>query len=586
MAIVQISRITNRKGLTENLPQLAGAELGWAVDSRRLFIGNGTLQEGAPVIGNTEILTEFSDITALSDYTYSDIAVGYAAQTGPTASDPVVRTVQAKLDDFASVRDFGAVGDGLADDTEAINRALFQLYCVAGNTAVRRSLYFPAGTYRITESIIIPTFAKLVGEGADCSIIFLDTSSDISSLSAYVARFGDSKQQVGANIANNGATAPRNIEISYMTFQTQEETDIFLAEDASQCYFDSVNFIGPLTQATIPGVNNIGDIPNVNVTPPGNPQTTLNAVFSGALVNDGVQDLATTDWWVYNGAVWSNSGPSASPPAAVPDISCVRFASTPTLVCNQITFDKCRFSGMKYAFETDQQVQAVTISNGKFDTLYQGVVLGAGTPILGGPTGFRIVQNMFDLVFREGIVISDAELNVSAYNTFYNVAEGYTGNPIYPIITFATDNNVSLSDMFERTDAEALVNPRIRITGQYASNTTAQNQLGRYFRESGHTVDLFDNSVNQDVAIVNSSQTKAFRFDYTIVRLGAIRTGTITVAADLATPIPAYTDDYTENLDTGVTLAVSSGGTSVVVAYTTTATGSDGVLTYSISHLA
>ena len=62
MAIVQISRITNRKGLQENLPQLAGAELGWSCDERRLFIGNGTLQEGAPVIGNTEILTEFSEI--------------------------------------------------------------------------------------------------------------------------------------------------------------------------------------------------------------------------------------------------------------------------------------------------------------------------------------------------------------------------------------------------------------------------------------------------------------------------------------------------------------------------------------------
>ena len=59
MAIVQISRITQRKGLQENLPQLAGAEFGWSIDERRLFIGNGTLQEGAPVIGNTEILTEF-----------------------------------------------------------------------------------------------------------------------------------------------------------------------------------------------------------------------------------------------------------------------------------------------------------------------------------------------------------------------------------------------------------------------------------------------------------------------------------------------------------------------------------------------
>ena len=53
MAIVQISRITNRKGLTVDLPSpLAGAELGWATDERRLFIGNGTLAEGAPVVGN------------------------------------------------------------------------------------------------------------------------------------------------------------------------------------------------------------------------------------------------------------------------------------------------------------------------------------------------------------------------------------------------------------------------------------------------------------------------------------------------------------------------------------------------------
>ena len=37
MAIVQISRITARKGLLENLPQLAGAELGWATDQRRVL---------------------------------------------------------------------------------------------------------------------------------------------------------------------------------------------------------------------------------------------------------------------------------------------------------------------------------------------------------------------------------------------------------------------------------------------------------------------------------------------------------------------------------------------------------------------
>ena len=85
MAIVQISRITHRKGLSENLPQLAGAEFGWATNTRKLYIGNGTLSEGAPVIGNTEVLTEFSDILNLaSTYTYKGAAAGYTVQTGPT----------------------------------------------------------------------------------------------------------------------------------------------------------------------------------------------------------------------------------------------------------------------------------------------------------------------------------------------------------------------------------------------------------------------------------------------------------------------------------------------------------------------
>lgn len=60
MAIIQISRIQHRRGLQEDLPQLASAELGWSIDTRRLYIGNGTLEEGAPTLGVTEILTEYS----------------------------------------------------------------------------------------------------------------------------------------------------------------------------------------------------------------------------------------------------------------------------------------------------------------------------------------------------------------------------------------------------------------------------------------------------------------------------------------------------------------------------------------------
>ncbi len=66
MAVTQISKIQIRRGLQENLPQLASAEMGWSIDERRLFIGNGTLAEGAPSTGVTEILTSQSIYTELN----------------------------------------------------------------------------------------------------------------------------------------------------------------------------------------------------------------------------------------------------------------------------------------------------------------------------------------------------------------------------------------------------------------------------------------------------------------------------------------------------------------------------------------
>lgn len=531
MAIVQVSRITNRKGLTENLPQLAGAELGWCLDSRRLFIGNGTLQEGAPVIGNTEILTEFSDIVADARYTYKDLAVGYAAQTGPTPSDPVVRTVQEKLDDFASVRDFGAVGDGQADDTDAINRALNQLYCQEINTQIRRSLFFPAGTYRVTQSIIIPTYAKLVGEGADCTTIFLDQSVDISTLTEYVARFGDSLQQTGANIGNNGATPPRNIEISSMTFETGPVTDVFLIEDATQCYFDSVNFLGPLT------------IPDI------------------------ISNQATDD------------------------VAGVRLNSTPILICNTITFDKCRFSGLTYGINTSDGLNSITVSNGKFDTLYQGIALGTGTVTNGGATGFRTVGNMFDSIYAQGVIYDDVSLNVTAYNVFYDVGNELqgSGNPSTAVVEFGDDNNASINDLFERIDADANVIARVIITGGTTSTGT-QIQVGRYARLTGRTATLVDNQVSASTIFTfGDNQARSFSLDYSINRGTFSRHGRMSVVSyntsDSAGSL-SYTDDYTENADVGVTLSAVQSGNDVLVRYTSSSLGTGGTLTYSINHLA
>jgi hypothetical protein len=64
---------------------------------------------------------------------------------GSTPTGAVNRTIYQKLSDTVSVKDFGAIGDGSADDTAAINAAL------AANNAV----YFPAGTYLVSGNINI-----------------------------------------------------------------------------------------------------------------------------------------------------------------------------------------------------------------------------------------------------------------------------------------------------------------------------------------------------------------------------------------------------------------------------------------------
>lgn len=54
-----------------------------------------------------------------------------------------MRTVKARLQDYVSVKDFGAIGDGVTDDTSAINAAL---------ASSATHIHFPNGVYRVAFS--------------------------------------------------------------------------------------------------------------------------------------------------------------------------------------------------------------------------------------------------------------------------------------------------------------------------------------------------------------------------------------------------------------------------------------------------
>lgn len=92
------------------------------------------------------------------------------------ASDPRGYTFTNQGFSFIDVkRDYGAVGDGVTDDTTAINNAL------AGGISTGKPVHFPDGTYRTTALLTVPASPdgiRLFGSSVDGAIIQADYIGD------------------------------------------------------------------------------------------------------------------------------------------------------------------------------------------------------------------------------------------------------------------------------------------------------------------------------------------------------------------------------------------------------------------------
>jgi hypothetical protein len=73
----------------------------------------------------------------------------------------VYRTVESKLQDVVSVLDFGADPTGANNSTAAVQAA------VSAGISLKKAIYFPSGTYLITDTINLPEFTQIYGEYKD-----------------------------------------------------------------------------------------------------------------------------------------------------------------------------------------------------------------------------------------------------------------------------------------------------------------------------------------------------------------------------------------------------------------------------------
>jgi photosystem II stability/assembly factor-like uncharacterized protein len=422
-----------------------------------------------------------------------------------------IRTLQSKLDDYVSVKDFGAVGDGVTDDTESINRAMYEIFCRNANPSARKTLYFPGGRYIISNGLNVPTNANLVGEGMNNTII--QQTADPNFVS-YVMTTADSLQQIGAQSGLNGAVLPKSIYVSNMALESSYDAVWHI--NSSITTFERVRMTGG--QTNNPGPQAIDGVEYVGVY-----------IIGGEL--DPPADLNFIDCIIenYNYGVYQPS----------------------TEYSRNVIFSSTTFRMMYNAFNVavlGGRLNTMNISNCVFDLIgHEAIKTNYATNVISNFNSYRDVGNNYNGIGHAVSYIMD----------FGDLSEGCA----------------SINDQFERTYEEAHESGYNYVYGNTRTiEITAGHEVkvGLWRQEGGERYTLNGAETNQATGysflLDDNSYNK--KVQYSLQRGGDTRTGILTISVNSSTFTYNLDDDSSETNDVGVTFSLSDDGTYVSLDYT------------------
>jgi Pectate lyase superfamily protein len=465
--------------------------------------------------------TQFVASGASGQLAYSTDGINWIGQSYSYGNAETSRRLQNKLDDFVSVKDFGAKGDGSTDDTEAINRALYELYCRSTSTAARKILYFPAGNYIISSDIKVPSHARIKGEGSFNTQITQTRSPYIAPYITWVMYTSDNKQQTQTLIGLNGADLPNDIFIQDMTLVSTG--DGIIIDSASRVTLQNIRFKGPKT--------------------------------SVSLLNDNILGVPTAAVKVYGQQLVSSS---------------------------DFNLTDCLFDGFNLGvyLPANQNISNTLIDSCTFTNLHIGIFLAGYTA-----KNVTVSNSIMDQVYSNGCYVTNANNFLSFANYYKEVANdlnGYTQPATQVIYLDGTAIGCgSIADQFDRTDTYNLVYSRVsETTNSVEWNLSYALRLGAYQQNMGKSATIANNTT----AVISTgyddyTDTGGYEIIYKLSRNSQVRNGIIKFSK-LAAGTYAIDDDYTCTGETGVTFSFS--GTDLQ--YTSDSTGT-GTFDYAIRYV-
>lgn len=499
MAVVQISRIQVRRGRENQgsgLPQLASGEVGWAIDTQNLYIGNGSVSEGAPQVGNTKILTENDNIFAFANqYTY--LTDDSRIQTGTSANAPIQRSLQGRLDDIVFVNNFGANGDGTIQ-TEAIQRAIDNLYLNTNKNLpeFRYVLEFGPGVYVIDDTIKLPPYVNLHGAGPDKTIIRKTTNGPIFESVNGSSTIGSYDVTSALSTSNQ----PRAICVTDMSLE-----------------FDGAR----------------------------------GSAFKLTSIRDSVfRDLRLIGGWdsTEGSLDWTEAG-----------FYFERFSDAVTTSSNQIEGVTIEgFTSGIYADHDIERNSIITsyFRNLGYGVVF-GRTINGQTGQKTGPIDNIIENNNFEIVHKQGILIENGTENFSRKNKFFDVGNdaGSDSVAVTSVIKFTPFGNNSVDDYFQRTEnlsyGSTIVNKDINNSTNWTSDTVKYipevEGIFNYTSQTMHSINVsYTNSNFISAFRLPGNQTRSVRIDYRYVpqALAAVRTGTLEVVIDRVNDTVIINDEY------------------------------------------